>query len=314
MKFSNRKVGLLIALMVFALTGLIILQVSLFDSAMQLKEATFKNNIASILKNIAERIEMEQVFISAFQTICDTSQELEIVANLSDNSNNDTLHSRIVVITVDSMQSPNDKFNDSCLNNASTNIYWESLGAENKFCFPDLPGDSQLNNTVYYKNLSDTSKIFMKLKMATDSGRVKFVNKVLDRMWILDSTPIENRLDSAMIDSLIKNGLMDNNIDIDYVFGVRLEEPGIELIGNTDIFNNQLFNSEFKTRLFPYDVLGPQVNLYLYFPFAGRFLWSAMTPLLILMIGFIAIIIFSFVYTIMKIIQQKKNANTMVSF
>jgi len=76
MKLSWKIVGAISALIIISLTGLVLLQASLLQSAMQLKEQAFRQNVFAAMQSIVQRLEIGEATTIAFRTFNDDSLNL----------------------------------------------------------------------------------------------------------------------------------------------------------------------------------------------------------------------------------------------
>jgi two-component system phosphate regulon sensor histidine kinase PhoR len=169
---------------------------------------------------------------------------------------------------------------------------------------------NNIEQIIQTDNLDTVTNVGM---ITLDSSKTGFTMKVLNRLWDLEWQPIQERLDSLDLDSILENRLQQAGIDLNYVYAVSSEMADSLVYGNRE-YADELLTSEFRTRLFPHDILVPRDYLVLFFPESEAYLWKQMTPMLFSMILFLMIIISCFIYTVKTIIDQKRNAALMIDF
>lgn len=126
---------------------------------------------------------------------------------------------------------------------------------------------------------------------------------------MLNSTrnlPVEKRINTAVLDSLIKNELKARAINTEYEFGVFSPVRNFMPIQKTGKYPKELLQNSFSIPLFPSDMFTNPDYLMLYFPHEKKFLISQLRGTLFISIFLVLVIIFSFYYTVMTVFRQKK--------
>ena len=72
MALSKKIVGIIVALIVISMAGLIVLQVTLLGSTKTLKEQTFRHNVSSALTLVVQAIDTYEATITAFEIAGDS--------------------------------------------------------------------------------------------------------------------------------------------------------------------------------------------------------------------------------------------------
>jgi two-component system phosphate regulon sensor histidine kinase PhoR len=141
----------------------------------------------------------------------------------------------------------------------------------------------------------------------------RFLHKSVIAQEVLESMmndyrnmPVENRIDVALLDSLIKNELRSKNISTDFEFGIFSPARNVMPIQKTGKYPKELLNKGYSFALFPSDLFDSPDFLMIFFPNEKRFLISQLWLTLSVSIIFIIVIILSFAYTIFTILKQKK--------
>ena len=149
-----------------------------------------------------------------------------------------------------------------------------------------------------YSNQSDFNRFLQKSSLAQE---------VLESMMNnFRNTPIENRINITILDSLIDNELKSKGINTDYEFGIFSPTRNIMPVQKTGKYPKELLNKGFAFALFPSDMFNNPDYLIVYFPYEKRFLITQLWGTLSISIIFIIVIILSFAYTIITILKQKK--------
>ncbi|MCD4736766.1 MAG: HAMP domain-containing histidine kinase [Bacteroidales bacterium] len=118
--------------------------------------------------------------------------------------------------------------------------------------------------------------------------------------------PVEDRINPQLLDSLIDSELVARGIKTAYEFGIYDRLRNMMPVQKTGMYPRELLSRGFSYSLFPNDLDSNNDILMVFFPKERRFLITQLWGLLFISIVFILIIIFSFAYTIMTILKQKK--------
>ncbi len=126
----------------------------------------------------------------------------------------------------------------------------------------------------------------------------------------LEDRPIEERIDSTVLDNLLKMAIAETKIDIDFKYAIKNSNLGRNRIVFGDADYNPGRKKEFSQGLFRSDVYGAQPNyLNVYFPKRSGYLLKQTGLSILPTIILTAFLIGIFVYTIMVIFKQKKLSN-----
>ncbi len=314
MALSKRKVGLIVGLIVISLAGLIMLQGWLLNYALQLKEKTFDNNVAAALSGVTDMLETHQAAAVIIEVAgnLDIFDSSAIAAGDVDTASGNPLKAKMFIIKGDSI-SP-----DTGGPVKTFDRKLSLMSFEDTVCLTDslicdsitLTGSGKM---ILGKDFLDSCRQAIHVVAAPGSDRIDFLQKVLDRMTVSETLPLEKRLDSALVDSIIGVNLKEANIDLDYVFGIKIADSDSLILSPPD-FHEALLQSEYAVRLFPYDILSSQADLLLFFPDKQTFIWRQIIPVLAVIVIFISIIILCFVYTVKTILTQRYSAALMADF
>ncbi|MBN1338341.1 MAG: HAMP domain-containing histidine kinase [Bacteroidales bacterium] len=126
--------------------------------------------------------------------------------------------------------------------------------------------------------------------------------------------PVENRIDPSLLDSLIIAELQTKSINTPFEFGIFCPSRNFMPVQKTGRYPDELLSKAFSFKLFPNEMNPSPDYLMIYFPkertFLLRQLWGMLSVSIILMI----VIIFSFSYTVMTILRQKKLSEMKTDF
>lgn len=114
------------------------------------------------------------------------------------------------------------------------------------------------------------------------------------------------KIDTLLIDSVIRVELLEQGISANYVFGITASKKVPTETNKLSERENKIAGSKFKVNLFPDNIFITPKYLSVYFPHQTTYLLGSMWLMLFVSIVFIIIIVFSFYYTVSTIFKQKK--------
>jgi two-component system phosphate regulon sensor histidine kinase PhoR len=282
----------IIGLMSIALIGIIALQAYWINERLRLEETYFDNQITTILNKVGEKLDKdEKDRISQMVWNADN-----LTKNLFKNDTNDDYGSDIGL----------------------------GLGFfSKKHSFDTLSGyGSKHTNTLECNCIACKQA----KHEATEWMREKWLSTQLN-----NPDPIEERIRVNQLDSYVKQELLNNNIDLDYTYGIYSRNKKAFVIrdgkynyvpGDEDDFgsqavsvpvltiqlddNKELLNSKYSLRLFNHSAGTSSGDLMIHFPGKIGYVWGTVLSTVIAAILFTSIILFCFIYTIQVIFTQKK--------
>lgn len=117
---------------------------------------------------------------------------------------------------------------------------------------------------------------------------------------------IEKNLTYNLIDSLLNDELNKKSISAEFDFGIFSTDQEYFILAPEYMEPMELLENAYAFELFPEEMRAEPDYLMIYFPNERGFLMKQMAWLLIISIGMMLIIIFSFTYTILTIYRQKR--------
>jgi len=118
--------------------------------------------------------------------------------------------------------------------------------------------------------------------------------------------PIEKRISTMLLDSIISLELLNRGIQTEFEYGIFSPIRNFMPIQKTGKYPKELLNKGFTYVLFPSDMTTNPDYLMLYFPNEKRFLITQLWQTLSISIFLIIVIILTFAYTLITILRQKK--------
>ncbi len=335
MALSRKNVRIIVGLILVSLSGLMLLQVFLLNSAMELKEQTFCRNVANALGEAASALQAREAVMTAITVACDSAIHPDSISVMTEviagAGGGDTTmvqrrlwsDSALAAITgrnkeafLDISTSQNVIIRVDDTSGHVTSEVFTTYGnsvEDPRGGPPDSSRGLRIDVDTGYFYVQTSDSLMGLDKIEADSVRMVFLKQVFNSIWTTDAPPIQDRLDSATINSVLQEQFTQAGIDLDYAFTI-ISEQSDALWPVPAEYGEELRDSEFSARLFPYDFLAPRSDLVVYFPGGKALIWKQVGPLLIPMVAFMLIIVYCFVYTIRTIIAQRRHASLMVDF
>jgi len=123
---------------------------------------------------------------------------------------------------------------------------------------------------------------------------------------IQSKEPSQHEIEADLLDSLISDEFNKKSINAKYLYGVFRSSEGKMIIQKPKGDPISLLDKGYAFDLFPSDLEEKPDYLIIYFPNERTYLISQLWKMLVISIFLVLIIIFSFLYTILTIIKQKK--------
>lgn len=114
------------------------------------------------------------------------------------------------------------------------------------------------------------------------------------------------QINSELLDSLIRSELRNKGIKTEYEYGIYKPAFNQFVIEKTGKHTREMLENGYGFNLYPNDIFRPSEYLFVYFPNQKNYLLSQMNAMLGISSFLIITIIFSFTYTIITVIKQKK--------
>ena len=294
---SRKMLITLIVLMIFVLSGLILVQSKMIKTASDIREEQFNQLVQNALfrvSNLLNQYEEYEARISA------ENNRLPGTNSATSIFNNVFPRNKVVggSISVDL----------SFSNNGISGSFQE----EYQIAIQD---SANLNTDAANKNVPYISGIdgLQQLRRELQSRREKSVN---DMYWVrnykllFEERPIHERIDSVYLNKFLADAIGATGINLEYKYAIKNSNLGKDKI----IFGNADYNpgrrKEFPQLLFQTDFSGSKPNyLYIYFPKRTGYLLRETGITIIPTVILTAFLIAIFVYTIMVIFRQKKLSN-----
>lgn len=296
---SKRQLYYTIALMSGATLGLIGLQFYWIHQAIELNAERFKSEAINALENVAhalERRELRQAMARYYQLAAERdtllAQILHPLSFSAENSGGFFSHPATPPKLTNELAQPNSV--SRRLKHGSNLIYQEW----DKYSMP-------IGDSVIYMQKLQRQRLLENLEELEMIIGVLINRRNFNR-------PLTERINTPIIDSLLRMELTAKGINLPYLFGILVKDTvqgyHFDYINFTkdDLTSLKLLHSGIAVRLFPNDDLSPSSFLHVYFPDKKKTIFRQMIAVLISSAVFNLIIIACFAIAISTIIRQKK--------
>ncbi|MEW5795181.1 MAG: HAMP domain-containing sensor histidine kinase [Candidatus Zixiibacteriota bacterium] len=302
MGLSTRTVWIITAAMVIALAGLVGLQASLLGNAMESREQSFRRNVLAAMSDIARGLETAET-ISATLHVVDNARRMVIrAATISDDGAGRRLTDSTFFFQfalADSIPDLDRHLLAVCESSADTSaVMFQYL----------------LRDTNLEVRFVGDSTLAVDSVIARDSLRLGVIQRVIERIESGQWLPITDRIDPGRLDSLVRDAMGEYGIALRPVYAVYSGADTTVPIESAPGYREELAASEFRTDLFPHDILAVPNSLVLYFPGRAVYMWQQIGPMLAATVFFMVVIVGVFAYSVKTIVAQRRAARQMVDF
>ncbi|MCD0487044.1 HAMP domain-containing histidine kinase [Pedobacter sp. MC2016-14] len=147
-----------------------------------------------------------------------------------------------------------------------------------------------------------------------DAGNLNVVEEVFKEMRQA-KVPLAQRISPGALDGLIKEELMNKNINLKYDFWVKLANSDSLLFKKVFNPNAEVLPANvFKTRLFNNSIVRDPGMIYISFPDKNAAIFGGLSVTLASSAGLLLVLVFIFSYTLYTILQQKKISEMKTDF
>ena len=333
MKLKKQIVALIITLISVALLGLMCLQVYMLNHAYKMELNIFKQNVNSALSSIVKKVEMREALKRMIKVTVGVNEKGPKKMALINMETYDSLETPEEMIWKTKIQKDEHVKIDSgkikfrlktplrvrlggldSLGQVITKIMDEEKPAGNyQFAIND---SSLAHDAFYFDFITDSSTFIMHLEngemsglspiAASDSQRRYIVERVLQDLSGFHRIPLEERVSYAFLDSVVNETLNEKGIQTPFSYGVISANSDSIILSDQDTYRQELLDSNYKTRLFPYDIFVEKNNIAFFFPLQSFFIFRQIGISAFLSFLFLVIIVLCFIYVIRTIFKQKQ--------
>ena len=330
---SKRKIRLLIALMSFALLGLIGFQAYWLRFMVEAKRENFAKDVRNSLEQVVRKLEKQEILVLAerqkkFESVATkTAKPKPTPAYVPDpviqEEHPVLIQPRQDVIFVrKSFMLPNGQLAEV------TEEY--TVDEDPEELKQRVQVEKEMNRIIkreqqkilkkmrrrsnrVIQNLGDRQSQ-IQAKLVQEKSERQDLEKVLQKTqlakevfsdFLFKERPILQRIQPGYLDSLIRKELADKGVNLTYSFGIQSSPKTWSYISSPEIKQQK---AVFEAALFPNDIHPSKNVLKIYFPDSGTYIWQTMGLslagsglLLLVMIG-------CFYFAVLTILRQKKLA------
>ncbi|UAJ14308.1 sensor histidine kinase [Aquirufa lenticrescens] len=330
---SKRKIRLLIALMSFALLGLIGFQAYWLRFMLETKRENFAKDVRNSLEQVVRKLEKQEILVLAerqkkFESVATKkAKPKSIPAYIPDpiiQEEHPVLaqQRQDVIFVRKSFMLPNGQLAEV------TEEY--TVDEDPEELKQRMQVEKEMNRMLkreqqkvlkkmrrrsnrVIQNLGDR-QAQIQAKLVQEKSERQDLEKVLQKTqlakevfsdFLFKERPILQRIQPGYLDSLIRKELTDKGVNLDYSFGIQSSPKAWTYTSSPEIKQQ---NAVFEAALFPNDIHPSKNVLKIYFPDSGIFIWQTMGLslagsglLLLVMIG-------CFYFAVLTILRQKKLA------
>ncbi|MBI5267170.1 MAG: HAMP domain-containing histidine kinase [candidate division Zixibacteria bacterium] len=335
-------VALIVTAVVVSLAGLVVVQLLLLANARQLKEQAFRDNAINAMQTVVRQLETREaasqvVRFAGLGTHGKAVQVMAVAVNDSalrqfhlDSSGALRLSSSQRPVWVDSgvlhYQVPSRGrvtivARDSATGKSVTLVDTERAPGAYRLKLDDSLVASR--SLFLRLDRGDTAAFGMRINCfnppgqgqpAKDSNRMLIVSQVLDKLVMGETVPIEQRLDSTVLDSLLATSFASAGIDLEFMYAVISQDNDSVHLASAGLGRSAARTSDLATRLFPSDLLSIPATLVVVFPDRTGFVARQLFPLTAATTAFMIVISLCFIYSIVTIMRQRRFAQLTVDF
>ena len=330
---SKRKIRLLIALMSFALLGLIGFQAYWLRFMVETKRENFAKDVRNSLEQVVRKLEKQEILVLAerqkkFESVATkTAKPKPAPAYIPDpviQEEHPVLAQprQDVIFVRKSFMLPNGQLAEV------TEEY--TVDEDPEELRQRMQVEKEMNRMLkreqqkvlkkmrrrsnrVIQNLGDR-QAQIQAKLVQEKSERQDLEKVLQKTqlakevfsdFLFKERPILQRIQPGYLDSLIRKELEDKGVNLTYSFGIQSSPKTWSYISSPEIKQQK---AVFEAALFPNDIHPSKNVLKIYFPDSGTFIWQTMGLslagsglLLLVMIG-------CFYFAVLTILRQKKLA------
>lgn len=324
MKKGARHIPAIIVIISAALVGLVSLQAYLLFSSYEQKEQAFDRNVLNALNAVSQSIEKDEAASKIFSVALQSpggSSGVNAVTNRKrrDSSGAEKEFSQSFSWIVSDSVKPRNG------NHMRVEVFHSSgIDTMTSILIQGQQGKNSPRKTIGYRYSTDehgmrinadlSDSIETLLQDTTKQRRGEIVARVVDKLFLLETLPLKDRITVPRIDSLLTTAFHDIGITLPYTFAVFSGQQDSIVMKKDSSNVAALTTSRLKTQIFPSDVISPRYELAVVFPGRVSYILQEMTLVILLSVLFMVIIIVSFIVVIRTIVLQKRFGESVINF
>ena len=286
---SRYGLHLLVLLMSFSLAGIGLVQWLWIQSAVQVREEKYEEQVSTSMETIIEQLERKQqvVFISKHldrTTIIDGGEKDSTSENIFEYFSQ--LRDSVLLEETEKVEA------DIKIKRISPSKEEES---------PKSKIRNKIIDSTIDSFLADSNKRITHIKI--ENNKDFFSNMIVE--YETRNNPAEERINLHSLDDIVQRVLENKNLGRDYEYALWNSKSD-SLLFQSDGFKPGYIEKSFRTNLFPEDFVAKDDYLLLYLPDKNRIVLSSMALMLSGSILFTLVIVVLFFITVKFAFKQKK--------
>ncbi len=334
MKKERRLKTIIIIVSAIALIGIAGIQYYYVRTAIDAREATFDRNINDMMSKVIFQIEKNEIAAQVKSKLKSYTREIRLINTLD--SLNQELFRSLQAIGIDSMATDSiiTRTRNKIREQIAMNQYGEYLKSVDTNKLRNDPKYYQYDSTLKSQFPESLRRKIEEEKRQKELAAVKAqtydqlygdVDKFLRRTYLIGDVmedffninhffPIESRVDSNSIDSLISAELEFLSIDAEYVFGIYSPQRDTMLLQSQPGYAEALKKSRYGYKLFPSDMFSSPDYLMIHFPHRRQYIYSEVAGMFTLSLFLVAVIASSFFFILFNLLRQKRLSEMKTDF
>ncbi|KAB2923004.1 MAG: HAMP domain-containing histidine kinase [Bacteroidetes bacterium] len=307
MKRERFRIPAVIILVTVSLAGLIALQVYLLSASYREKEQAFDRTVLVALNDAAQSLEKDEAASKIF------SVAMQVPPAPPSRKRK----------TVKTAQNFSWVFTDTGRTDGTMRVeVFHSSGIDTltRVMVNGRPGGGRIASSYRYRTgdpgmtMTATFDDSVRLVLQDTARRRRgaIVSQVVDKLFLLETKPLGERLERARLDSQLARSFAEAGIRLPYAYAVFGGDTAA--MANDSLRLDALRSSSLSTRLYPNDMLSSKYRLSVLFPDRTSYLLGEMALLLSLSGLFIAVAAAAFVTVLRTLAAQRRAASSLVNF
>jgi two-component system, OmpR family, phosphate regulon sensor histidine kinase PhoR len=297
----NGKVRIVIGLMGLSLVGLIFIQVYWISKAVSVNRAIFERHVNDALQNVALKLERRDAFVFVSST---TQKDTSILPDIGVKSLGRGTLRPYLMNDLQRMKQRSKSVTDISESEVDQLLASPDADSMQLLTFEEniIPDDLLQKDAVTSKE--ELNKVLKK----------KYLLQKLAVDMVQRNNPIEARVDTALLNEMLAQELVNQNITIPYEYGVFQEHRNRMVFVSQEAQQDKLASTVYKAQLFPNDFFLEPNFLKVYFPKQNSYLLQQVGVILTSSFVFILIIFLTFMWMMRSFLEQKKLSEMKTDF
>lgn len=282
-----------------SLVGIVAVQIYLLDQAIKVSDSNFRSVVSQALNDVVNRLQEAEMEATVFK----------VSRNLNIDLRNDIIFDDESRLRRDQRYVINFRVNEDDRGNKQRSLALRDTLKE----YIRLEGkdttltQNRARSFTYNENDSLESMPLVQgdLEIETHPKLIEIFQQTIDAINSLDAN-IAMRVDSTQLDTLLRNALNAQGLDLAYQFMVTTENSTQPIFASNKASSKRLFTTPHKVLLFPHQQTVERSYLHAFFPDQRGYNLRSVAGLAIASLGFSSIILVSFLLTIRAIFRQKR--------